>query len=396
MDLLGPGRRGKRCKANSEHGNSVHSDLPQLHSTRILKRRVTPQKIALLFVGYGNVARRFVQLLDESRPTLAALQIQPIVVGVVTQRHGRIFDSAGLNMARIADLLQPSRTDESSGTQFIVDSLAALRSADVAARIVVETTTLNIRAGEPAIAHVRAAIEHGADVITANKGPAAFAYRSLADAALRAGRSFLFEGAVMDGIPVFNLLRETMPGVTVTGFRGVVNSTTNYMLTAMEAGEAYGDALARMQEAGVAEADPSLDVDGWDAAAKAAVLANVLLDADTTPLAIAREGIGPDTGARAIQARARGMRLKLVAQGTGRGAAAELRVHLEELPADDPLATLDGQANALELNTWPLGRIVITQRDGGMEKTAYALLTDLVTVVQRLSNPSSNRSIDRS
>jgi homoserine dehydrogenase len=175
-----------------------------------------------------------------------------------------------------------------------------------------------------------------------------------------------------------------MPAVTVNGFRGVVNSTTNYMLTAMEQGESYGSALARMQQAGVAEADPSLDVDGWDAAAKTAALANVLLDAGTTPLGIAREGIGPQTGARAIDAIRRGTRLKLIARGSGRGPSADLRVGLEELAAGDPLAMLDGQANALELDTWPLGRVLITQRDGGMEKTAYALLSDLVAVARRL------------
>ena len=187
----------------------------------------------------------------------------------------------------------------------------------------------------------------------------------------------------MDGIPVFNLVRETMPAVTVRGFRGVVNSTTNYMLTAMERGEAFESALRRMQDEGIAEADPSLDVDGWDASAKAAALANVLLDANTTPHAVEREGIGPESGPRAIEARSRGKSLKLVASGTGRGHEARLRVRLEELDADDPLAVLDGQGNALELDTCPLGRVVITQRDGGLEKTAYALLADLVAVAQR-------------
>jgi homoserine dehydrogenase len=162
----------------------------------------------------------------------------------------------------------------------------------------------------------------------------------------------------------------------------VVNSTTNFLLTAMERGEPYDAALKAMQDAGVAEADPSLDVDGWDAAAKAAALANVFLDAETTPRRVVREGIGPDTGARAIAARARSRRLKLVASGSGRGAAAIVRVGLQELAADDPLAILDGQANALELDTWPLGRVVITQRDGGLEKTAYALVTDLVSAAR--------------
>jgi homoserine dehydrogenase len=191
----------------------------------------------------------------------------------------------------------------------------------------------------------------------------------------------------MDGVPIFNLVRETMPAVTVTGFRGVVNSTTNYMLTAMERGVSYGDALGEMQRAGVAEADPSHDVEGWDAAVKATALANVLLDAGMTPKQVLfREGINEATGARAVAARAAGRRLKLVARGSGRGADASVEVRLEELALDDPLAMLDGQGNALELDTRPLGRIVITQRDGGLEKTAYALVTDLFTIADRVQD----------
>jgi homoserine dehydrogenase len=322
-------------------------------------------KIALLFVGYGHVAKRFVQLLDESRAALSALDIEPVMVGTATSKHGRAGDR--------------------SCAPFIAEAFGQIEPGRFDARVMVETTTLDVRSGEPAISHVRAALAAGAHVITANKGPAAFAYRALADEAARAGLTFLCEGAVMDGVPILNLVRDTMPAVTVNGFRGVVNSTTNFMLTAMENGEDYGTALERMQQAGVAEADPSLDVDGWDAAAKAAVLANVLLDAQTTPLSVAREGIGPATGARAIDARTRGRRVKLVASGSGRGASVQLRVGLEELAADDPLAILEGQANALELDTWPLGRIVITQRDGGLEKTAYALLADLVTVARRVA-----------
>jgi homoserine dehydrogenase len=148
----------------------------------------------------------------------------------------------------------------------------------------------------------------------------------------------------------------------------------------MERGESYDASLARMQAQGVAEADPSLDVDGWDAAAKTAVLANVWLDAAITPHDVRREGISADTAVRARAALRAGRRLKLVASGRRHDGVVETSVALQELPADDVLGSLDGEGNALEVDTWPTGRIVITQRDGGLEKTAYALLTDLVTV----------------
>src|SRR4030095_13975766 len=151
-----------------------------------------------------------------------------------------------------------------------------------------------------------------------------------------AGLALLFEGAVMDGIPVFNLVRETMPAVVVNGFRGVVNSTTNYMLTSMENGISYDEALKEMQRAGVAEADPSHDVEGWDAAVKATALANVLLDANVTPRDVSpREGISAATSRRAAAARKAGRRLKLVASGSGRGARSTVAVRLEELDTSD-------------------------------------------------------------
>lgn len=354
-------------------------------------------KIHIALIGFGNVARRFVRLLDESRDALRALDIEPVIVGIATRRHGAVFDAAGLEAHTLSRLVDLAAAGDAVGPALsaptateIIHRLGDVRSE---ARVMIETTVLNVQSGEPAIAHVRAALAAGVHVITANKGPVACAYRGLADEAAARGLSFLHEGAVMDGIPIFNLVRETMPATTIHGFRGVINSTTNHMLCALERGEDYEAALQRMQAEGIAEADPSLDVDGWDAAAKVAALANVWLDARITPADVDREGITPACGARARAARAEGRRLKLVGaahchremSSASHGPAnISARVSLEELAADDPLAILDDQANALEIDSTPLGRVVITQRDGGLEKTAYALLTDLVTLRRRL------------
>jgi len=184
----------------------------------------------------------------------------------------------------------------------------------------------------------------------------------------------------MDGIPVFNMIRATLPAVTISGFSGVVNSTTNYVITAMESGREFAESLAEMQAAGIAEADASLDVDGWDAAAKAAALANVLMGARTTPQLVERGGIGHLTGAEVRAAAARGRRLKLVARARRSGHGVKVRVALEEFPPDHLFATLDGQQNALVLETDLLGEFAIVQLGGGLTQTAYALLTDLVAL----------------
>ena len=344
----------------------------------------------LALIGFGHVGRRFARLLDEQRATLRdRYRLECRIVAIATRTHGQAFSLDGLDAVgaaaaiesggSLADLRGSSGSGETPGDPREIPARLGSSRADL--RVVVEATTLDIRAGRPAIDHVDAALTAGCHVVTANKGPAAFAYRRLAGMAERAGLSFLFEGAVMDGIPVFNLVRETLPAVAILGFRGVVNSTTHHILTALESGEAFGPALARMQAAGIAEADPSLDVDGWDAAAKAAALANVLFDAGITPHDVERTGLNPACGARARNALAQGHRLRLVASAR-RGEVPAVR--LLELPEGDILANLRGMANAIEFETDLLGRVAITQLDGSLTQTAYALLTDLVTVARRV------------
>jgi homoserine dehydrogenase len=175
-----------------------------------------------------------------------------------------------------------------------------------------------------------------------------------------------------------------MPALTFHGFRGVVNSTTNHILSALEDGEAFAPALERMQAEGIAEADPSLDVEGWDAAAKTAALANVLMDAGLTPQDIDRTGIGPESAPLALEVRTRGRRLRLVASASRTpGGQVSGSVRPVELPDDDLLARLRGKSNALILQTDLLGEIAIHQLGGDVTMTAYALLSDLVALRRR-------------
>lgn len=322
------------------------------------------RSVDLAIIGLGNVGKRFVSLLDERKGRLARdFDVRCRIAGTSTRTHGSIFDG------------QPCRDPLE-----VIDRLST-SPADL--RILVETTTLDIENGEPAISHVRAALDGGCHVVTANKGPVAFAYRSLREAAERAGVRFLFEGAVMDGIPIFNLVRETLPAVDILGFEGVVNTTTNHIITALEKGESFDKALGRMQAEGIAEADPSLDVDGWDAAAKIAALANVLLDAGVTPHDVRRRGIDASTGDTARSALEKGYRLKLVASAhVDSSGTLSLTVEPRELPAAHLLAGLAGHENALVLETDLLDRIAICQLSSGLTQTAYALLSDTIAIVR--------------
>jgi homoserine dehydrogenase len=341
----------------------------------------------LILLGFGNVARRFVTLVHERRRALARDHGFDVrVVSVITRRHGAIHDIDGLNARALAASVAGGGTLGVAGAAPIAELRKALAAGRRAARegrlVVIETTTLDVERGEPATTHVRTALAAGAHVVTANKGPAAFAWKTLDRRAARAGRRFLFEGAVMDGVPVFALVRETLPAVTITGIRGVVNTTTNFILSAMEQGQAFEAALAEMQRAGIAEADPTLDVDGWDAAAKTAALANVLLGAGITARDVDRTGIRGITAERIRKALAAGARVKLVASAarTAEGVAASVRP--VDLPERDLLAQLGPDENAIVLATDLLGEMAVVQRGSGLVQTAYALLADLTTIAR--------------
>jgi homoserine dehydrogenase len=315
------------------------------------------------------------------------------ICGIATGRHGAIFGAGGIDGVRAAQVIESGgplhahRTGVeivNGGALELIDRLTSLAGDGSTGRVLIETTPLDVHTGQPAINHVERALERGLHVVTANKGPVAINWGGLDRAARERGVSFLFEGAVMDGIPVFNFVRETLPVVTITGFRGVLNSTTNHIITALEDGGEFGPALEAMQQAGIAEADPSLDVDGWDAAAKAAALANVLMGANMTPAAVARTGIRALSGADVRAAAARGTRIRLVASASAAGA----RVEPVVLPAADPLAQLRGMANAVIFETDLLGEVAVTQLTGGLTQTAYALVSDLMTVAKRIRSGS--------
>ena len=345
----------------------------------------------LILIGFGNVGRRFVRLLDELAADLEHDHgVEARIVGIATRSHGQVYDAAGLNGGALAAAVEAGRSLGPKGATlpFLERAIARGRRAARARQlVVVETTTLDIAGGQPAIRHVRTALAGGAHVITSNKGPAAFAFRDLDAAARRANRCFLFESAVMDGIPLFNMKRAALPGVRITGFQGVVNSTTNYILTAMERGETFDDALGAMQRAGIAEADASLDVDGWDAAAKTAAMANAMMGAQLTPQRVEREPLSASAEARLHAARAVGRRLKIVASAENASGKVRARVRLVELPETDLLAQLEGQQNAIVLQTDVLGEVAIVQRGSGLTQTAYGLVADLVSVARQI-NPS--------
>ncbi len=338
-------------------------------------------KIAML--GFGNVGRAFARLLLRKAPVLKAdYDLTCSVVGLMTARHGGAVDPAGIDLQRALRLSESGDSlDKLSSVPPPDDSLLLLHACS--ADVLIELTPLNIHDGEPAITHARTALEKGMHVISANKGPLAFAYRELRDLAKSQKRGFLFESTVMDGAPVFAVARAGLPAAQVLGFRGVLNSTTNFILCQIEAGLSFEYAVQAAQDMGIAEADPSADIDGWDATVKTVALANVLMDADLRPADVDRAGIRDLTAIALHDAWSRNRRIKLVCQAQRQDDGTyTARVALEEVPLDHPLASLSGTSSMLMLQTDTLKELSLLEFQPEPAQTAYGLLADLINLAR--------------
>ena len=346
--------------------------------------------LRIALVGFGNVGRRFAERL--AGPYARALRVagvEPRVTGIATAHHGMAVNEDGLPLGRCLAAVRAGRSLAPFHRGPALRSVAAFVRR-VPADVVVEVTPLDPRRGQPAVAHARAALRGGRHVVTANKGPLAFAYRSLKQLATRQGRLFLYESAVMDGAPIFNLVERCLPGARVLGFRGTLNSTTSLVLTRIEHGVSAAAAVREAQALGIVEADPSHDLDGWDAAVKGCALASVLMGASIRPDRVRRRGIR-GLSAAAVRAAARaGRHFRLVTRGQrGRGGV-RVGVAPEELPASDPLCG-GGSDSALVLETDLMGEIAVLERGGTVEQTAYGLLSDLVTVARAHASRARRR-----
>jgi homoserine dehydrogenase len=339
------------------------------------------QRVAL--IGFGAVGRAFAWLLLRKREEiLQRYAVDMRVTGIITARRGAAWDPEGLDLAAAlevteggGDLSALSRSPAPRETLDFIEKCPA--------DVVVEITVLDPRAGQPATDHVRAALRAGRHVVTANKGPLAFAYRELRDLARSRGRAFLFESTVMDGAPLFSLVREGLPATHILGFRAILNSTTNFILTRMEEGIPFEEAVRQAQAIGIAEADPSNDIDGWDAAVKTCVLANVWMDADLRPDAVERtgiRGIGPEDLAAA---RREGRRIKLVctAERSADGGV-RARVAPEAVPLEDLLAHVRGTSSVITLRTDTLKQLTLIEHEPEPAQTAFGILADLIAIAQ--------------
>jgi homoserine dehydrogenase len=297
------------------------------------------------------------------------------LTGMATRRAGWVADPDGLNPLAILNGHWPATP--ASAPRNVREWLERSR-----ADVLFEASSLDVQTGQPAIDHLKTALELGAHAITANKGPLVHAFRELAAMAHDKAKKFLYEATVMDGVPIFSLFPLGLPAAEMRGFSGVLNSTTNVVLTEIEKGRSFDEAVKRAQAMGIAETDPAADLDGWDSAFKLATLVNVLMGVPVKLEQIQRTGIRELSEEKIRSARASGMRYKLVCRAERRGDSATCSVQPELLLASDPLANLEGSSSAIRFELDVFG-LSLVEHNPGVEATGYGLLADFLRAVKQ-------------
>lgn len=334
-----------------------------------------------LFVGFGNVGQKVAEILFVERDQHSGVHgLDLSVVGIITKSRGSLVNHNGVDIVKgLKEIRDDGRFSWTNFELTNLTGLDAVRQLDY--DVLIELSTLSIKErGEPALSHVREALKRGRHVVTANKAPAAFAFRELRALAEERGVKFLHESTVMDGTPVFNLAKAGLKGCTIKAVSGVLNSTTNYVLSRMEKGESLEEAIRFAQKEGFAEADPRHDLEGWDASAKITVLANALMDATLTPLDVDRGGITHVTVADAQRAVKEGKNLKLICRAWREGTTVRARVSLEEIERGHPFAPIRESGSILMIETDLLAPFVITETDPTLYDTAYGVINDLMSL----------------
>jgi len=343
-------------------------------------------------IGCGTVGTGLLEILDRKREQLKdAYDFEPKVVAISDLHKGSILVPDGIELKQMLSILKEGkRIDQYYGegkTAELLNPLDMIETCE--ADIIAELSYTDIKTGEPATSYIKKAFRTGMHVVTSNKGPAALYYHELKRMADQNKLFFRIEGTVMSGTPVFSLFESGLAGNEIREVKGILNGTTNFILTKMEQeGMDYAEALRLAQKLGYAEADPTADVQGYDAVAKVVILSNVLLGGSLTPEDVRREGITSLTKEQILAAKAQGSRYKLIAQTRRTGDRIEASVSPQKLPLSDPLAGIMGAQNALTFDLDLMGKITIQGAGAGKTETGYSILVDMLAIQRSLKNRS--------
>ncbi len=334
---------------------------------------VTPpsgRRLRTVLLGAGSLGRAFLRRLRDPH--------NPVdLVGIITARHGRLIRDEGMDPSLALNMVEADGLGESAPQDF-------KKALDLArADVLVECIPQNIRSGEPALGLIKTALESGVHVVTSNKAPVALAYRDLAQRAAKSGVQLRFEATVLDGLPLFSFVQHLAPA-RITKIRGVLNATSSVVLETVGNGGSRARGLARAQAQGVAEADSVLDLDGWDAAAKAALLANVWMGGQLRVVDVSRAGLDTLKDDKVRHAAENHHHYRLVAQiQTAADGTLKASVEPVALEPQDPLYGLHGAQGGITLETDQHQSFTLLQQVCGIDDAAYGILSDIRSLPPR-------------
>lgn len=339
-------------------------------------------KIAMF--GFGNAGRAVAKLLIEKQEEIRkSYNFDVKVTAITTLTRGNLIDEDGIELRKaLKDIELKGRFDKAWKAYSSCSTEDILLKADY--DVLMEITTLNIFSGEPAIHNITSAINRKKHIITANKGPIAWKYKVLKELSIMQGVAFLHETVVMDGTPIFNLVESTLPMCKITGLEGILNTTTNFILDEMGKGNSFNDAIKEGRKKGFVEADSTMDIEGFDAAAKLSALINVLMGGEVTPLNIKRQGIQNVTYEDIKNAEASGKEIKLICKAKLKNGEIIGEVSPKEIKKDEIFAGIKGTSSILTIETDLMGKITVIEHDPEIEQTAYGLFGDLIRLIKLL------------
>jgi homoserine dehydrogenase len=339
--------------------------------------------VRLLLLGYGHVAQAFLPLLASRSEWLGhKLGIRPVISGIGSRSQGFYIHLQGIDAALLGNEQDPLQRVKDGGER-LGDARAFILAGKAAgASVLIELTTLNPQSGQPALDHIRTGLVAGMDVVTANKGPVAYAQAELETLAQQNNVQFRFESTVMDGLPIFNLAQFSLQAVSIQSFRALLNMTSSLVLSRIEQGQTREEAIAQAQRLGIAEADPWHDLDGWDAVMKTTILANTLLDGQLLPHMVKRKGIRDLTLDEIRNATLADSPIRLVSRAYRRQGVLTAEVGPRKISRDDILHVGKGTTSVLSLETEAMGTITLVEHASGTKQTAYGVLSDLITILQ--------------
>ncbi len=341
-------------------------------------------KIAL--IGFGTVGQGLCEILLSKKEELKTKYgFEAKVVAVSDVMKGSVYCSEGLDLNTLLQYAENGKSlndypctcsccDYHTGW----DALKTIKESN--ADVICELAYTDLKTGEPAVSHCKAAFESGKHVVTSNKGPAALAYKEMAALAKTHNVQFKIEGTVVSGTPILNLMEGPLAGCKISSIKGILNGTTNYILSEMENGMSYEDALLKAQELGYAEADPTGDVEGYDARAKVTILTNIVMGESFKITDVSCEGITQITSEDIANAKQKNARWKLLGSTEMIDGKVVASVKPELVPLSHPLAGIMGATNALTFTTDLMGDITIVGAGAGKIETGYSILTDLLAI----------------